>query len=267
MKDFFAFLKTRVFWINFGIYFLLLSGGLFWVYNYLDKYSLHGESITVPDLRGMDTVKVKEFLSDKNLRVVVSDSSVYEPRKPKGSILDHDPPPGAKVKENRTIYLVINRSLPMKVAMPNLVDASLRQAEAMLDRAGLKIGVLSYEPDLALNAVLIQEFRGQPIAPGTMIVRGSKIDLTLGDGLGSTRILVPDLIGLPLAEAIEMLKSSMLNEGAIVPDVSVSDTMAAVVYRQIPTSAGSKTINQGDGVDIFITQDSKKLPKPKVNPE
>ncbi len=255
------FIRSKTFLFNFIASLLLFFGILFVVYNYLDDYTLHGETITVPDLRGMKPENIAEFLSDKKLRYEVIDSSVYDPKKDRGSVVDQDPAPESKVKENRTIYLMLNKNVPQKVKMPDLVDASFRQAEAILLNAGLKVGELTYKPDMAKNAVLEQRYRGQKISAGTSIQQGAKIDLILGNGLSDTKVEVPNLLGLTLTEAIELLNEYMLNEGAVIADASVKDTARAIVYRQIPTPTTAPLLNQGAGIDLFITQNESLFPK------
>lgn len=266
MNSLIGFLKSRIFLINFGISLVLGFSVLFFVYRYLDNYTQHGETITVPDLRGMQPELLEDFLSDKHLRFEIIDSSVFDIKKARGAVIDQDPPADSKVKENRTIYLTVNKMVPLQVKMPNLVDASYRQAEAVLQTYGLKVGELIYRPDMAKNAVIGQQQRGREIRPGTMIQRGAVIDLILGDGLGDTKVEIPDLSGMTINEAEEALKSAMLNKGAVIPDETVKDTLHAKVYKQIPAFSKNIFLNQGASIDIFVTQSEKKIPnKPEPN--
>ncbi|HWB63321.1 MAG TPA: PASTA domain-containing protein, partial [Chitinophagales bacterium] len=73
----------------------------------LQSYTRHGESITVPDLRGMTFEQVKTTLGGKNLEWEIMDS-VYDMGKPPLSIVDQNPKANSKVKEGRTIYITIN---------------------------------------------------------------------------------------------------------------------------------------------------------------
>ena len=246
-----AFLRSRFFLWNFlgAVVFCALL--LFAMHQWLNHYTLHGESISVPDLRGLKLDKAATFLHDKNLEYAVVDSIFNLDQQP-GVILEQDPAPNSKVKENRTIYLSINASLPPKIKMPDLVDVSLRQAEAILQSNGLKTGNLIYKPDLAKNAVLAQMHRGQEIKPGTEIDKGSVIDLVLGDGLGNTLVTVPDLMNLTRSEALFVLKASSLTIGSINYDNDVVDPDLARVYRQHPTYSDSSRIAQGQAVDIYL---------------
>lgn len=267
MQSLFEFIKSRVFLINLGIAVFLIISSLIGVYYYLDSYTHHDEKISVPELRGLMPEQVMDSVAGKHLQALVVDSSLYDPKKPKRSVLEQDPAPGTFVKENRTIYLSINKEVPAQVKMPDLVDASYRQAEALLQSFGLMVGQLIYKPDMAKNAVLGQQFRGRDIRPGTLISRGSKIDLVLGDGLSDTKVEVPNLLGLTLREATDLLASNMLNRGGVIADESVKDTLSARVYRQVPAASGGATIGQGGAVDLFISQNPAKLPQSPASDE
>jgi len=41
--------------------------------------------------------------------------------------------------------------IPEKVAMPDLVDLTFRQAGAKLESFGLKVGHITYEPNMGIN--------------------------------------------------------------------------------------------------------------------
>jgi beta-lactam-binding protein with PASTA domain len=221
--------------------------------NWLDSYTLHGETITVPDLKGMSLQQVERQLKSKNLQYAVLDS-LYDKNMKPNSVLDQNPKPEAKVKENRTIYLTINAYNPPKFKMPKLIDKSLRQAQIELESYGLLVGQLTYVPDMAQNAVLKQLVNGKEIKPGDLIAKGTAVDLVLGDGLGNTQVEVPFLLNLTLNEAKFVLTSSSLNIGALVFIGNISDTSRAVVVRQIPDVSSKRMLTMGESIDIFLAQ-------------
>ena len=243
---------------------------LWWVFRFLDDYTLHGESITVPDLYGFSINELDGFLEEKKLRYVVMDS-IYDTEAEKGVVIDQDPKPNFKVKQNRTVYLIVNAMSPPKVKMPRLVDLSLRQAIAMLETYGLKVGALEYVPDLAKNAVLVQKINGREVQPGAMIRKGSAVDLVLGDGLSDESVMVPLLIGMTTDEALAVLKESFLNPGALVYDSSVrdnSDSLIAKVWKQNPAvtvTGDGGIINLGGYVDLWFTLLGDKINEENID--
>ena len=197
-------------------------------YVYLPASTQHGETITVPNLEGMSLEDMDDFLKKRNLNYEVSDSN-YTSSYPPLAILKHYPQAGSYVKENRKIYLTVNSRQPKSVNMPNLIDGSLKNAELVLESYGLKRGKITYKPDLAANAVLEQQFEGKPIAQGTPVLRGSKIDLVVGDGLGQRTFSVPRFVGLLVDEADFSIKGSGLNTGSVIIKVINEEKMVELV--------------------------------------
>ena len=90
-------------------------------YVYLPVTTNHGETISVPKITGMTLPEIEDYLDDMDLRYYVSDSSYNQGIKP-FVILTQDPAPGAKVKENRKIYISVNMKNPPIIKMPKLIE-------------------------------------------------------------------------------------------------------------------------------------------------
>ncbi len=257
--SFIDFVRSKYFWINLLIAVVVLLVVIQSTMFYLKAYTNHGETVTVPDLRGMTLEEANILLQTNKLSYFVMDSS-YVVGKPASSVLDQDPPPDSKVKENRKIYVTINSVLPPKVKMPDLVDKHLRVVSPILESQGLRLGELTYRAALGLNVVLEQQYRGNNIKAGALVPKGSKINLVLGNGLGETSVEVPNLIGLTLSEAKWALMSKNLNLGYVEWDETVRDSTTAVIFKQLPDYDYSQPemLNYGEAVDVYLT---KTLPE------
>ena len=220
----------------------------------LNQTTRHGEALTVPDITGLSINDAISILEAKHLKFIITDSLFFED-KPKNSVLDQNPSPQSKVKEGRIIYLTLNSTKAPLVNMPNLIDVSLRQAQVMLQSVGLKPGRLMYKPDIAQNVVLQQQFNNSDIAAGAKVPKGSTIDLVLGDGLGQGDVSLPDLTGLTLEEARNLLSSSSLNTGSVVYQGMIKDTAFAKVFRQTPAYSEGVMVGSGQTIDLFLKQE------------
>jgi beta-lactam-binding protein with PASTA domain len=222
---------------------------------YLRIYTHHGQALAVPDFSNLSLKDAKELAEARHLKCQVSDSVFLIDRKP-GTIVDQHPKHGSKVKRNRHIFFTINAFHPEKVEMPNIVGVSLRQAKAILESNGLSVGHIRYVPDIATNSVLKQIFKNKIIDPGRKIAKGSKIELVLGRSSGEETAQVPDLMGLNLSAASQVLTEAYLNIGAIVYDNTViteTDTINAVIKKQKPIPGKGITVNLGSYVDLWLT--------------
>ena len=251
--SFYNFIKSKVFWRNTFAAFILTIVIIWLVSWMLKTYTRHGSHIVVPDFYGVSLEKLEDFASDHDLEYVINDS-LYDNSRPKGTVAMQDPAPGTMVKKNRKIYLTVVALKAEQVSMPNLVDLTLRQATSMLETYGLKAGNMTYVPDIAHNAILQQKFHGAEIKPGTLIEKGSKIDLVIGKGEESNATSVPDLYGLKQSEANQILQDLSLNIGNEI-FLDGNDTAHARIYKQSPSANGF--ILLGGMVDLWYRSDKK----------
>lgn len=227
----------------------------------LKVYTHHGKELSVPDFYGMTLDEAQKKADKIKIRIEVIDS-VFNNNRPRGTVIEQNPIAESKVKKNRRIFLVVNAFTPEKVKMPNIVGVSHRQAEVVLKNVGLEIGRLIHIPDIAVNNVLKQKYNGEEIDAGTLIPKGSKIDLVLGMGLSNQTTQVPDLNHYTLHDAQNRILRSALNTGAIIYDESIvdgTDSLEARVWRQYPSYKENKRIRLGSTIDLWLTVDSTLL--------
>lgn len=210
----------------------------------------HGQAITVPDLSRMSLDELESYLDDRDLRYEVSDCTFVAGAEPL-TVQAQYPRSGAKVKEGRKIYITLTKRTAPLIPMPKLTDLTFRSAELSLRSMGLDVGQKTYVPDIAKNSVLKQFVNGREIAPGTPVPKGSKIDLHIGDGLGNTIFILPDVVGMPLDEAKTLIRGSDLQIGTI---ISVDDPEKEVgtVVKQRPEANKGERIRVGETVDLWV---------------
>ena len=86
------------------------------------------------------------------------------------------------MKEDRKVYLILNPSGYRKVAVPNIVRRTFRQAKPTLEALGFKVGKITYQDDIGKDEVLAISHKGEPIQAGDELALTSTIDLVLGNG-------------------------------------------------------------------------------------
>lgn len=168
---------------------------------FLDSWTHHGEETTVPQVKGLSYPDAEKRLRAQNYIVEIADS-VYDTHRAPGIVVEQLPRAGAKVKPGREIYLTIVAFSPKMVSVPYLLNASQRQATAMLEGLGIRKieirEVLSEYKDLVLGA----KFNGVPLKPGSRIPVTATVTLEVGTGysaaedslsLSETETLVLDI--------------------------------------------------------------------------
>jgi beta-lactam-binding protein with PASTA domain len=225
----------------------VLTLGILYFYAYLPYITNHGETITVPTVEGKTIEEAADYLAKHDLRYEVSDSLYSADANPL-EVLKQYPHAGAKVKENRKIYLSVNRMNAPTVPMPNLIDGSVINAEALLKANELKRGRIELVPG-PFNIVKEMKYKGVSTAAGTRVPKGAVIDLVVMSG-GSSSEPPPDVTGMSLEDAKFMILGRYLSVGRIVP---VGDTTGgtAVVILQKPLD---EKVRAGDMIDLWIGQ-------------
>lgn len=261
MKKFLNFLKSKLFLLNFGgavVFFILI----FVILNLsLKSYTKHGETVTIPTLIGMQTDEAIALIEENGFKYEIIDT-VFDNKYDKGSVVEQNPVPESLVKDGRKIYIIVNSNQDEMISMPQLVGFSMRQVQSMAETYGLNIGGLRYVPDIAVNVVIKQMYKGEEIDAGAKIKKGSTIDLVLGLGISDKTTTVPSLIGKTYKEASNTLLDLFLNTGAVNYDKTVktkNDSLKAKVYRQSPGSSTINEVNLGYNVDIWLTKDESLL--------
>lgn len=253
MRNLIQFIKSRQFRIHFAIAFCSIALLLFLILKWLNVYTRHGETISVPDLKGIDIVEAMDKLDEQGFKYIID--SIYTDQAEPNTVYEQEPEANALVKENRTIYLTVVSGAAPSVKLPDLIDVSYREAKAILESYGIKVGQLIYRPDLAQNAVLGIQFKGREINKGYVLSKGDVVDLILGDGFGNLKVVIPNLVGLSYDEALFVLQGSKLILGSVIFDGNSNDTLNAIVYKQSPeasTDTSSNKISQGETIDIYL---------------
>ena len=93
------------------------------------------DKVVVPELGGKDLVYSLEILTDLGLNIKVKGSE-YSSTVPKNHIIFQDPEPGATIKKDRDVRIVISKGTKT-VVMPKLNTLSLQQAKIIIEENDL----------------------------------------------------------------------------------------------------------------------------------
>jgi len=179
MSAFFSFLKSKQFFIHFGLVIFTIGLIFFLLIKWLSSYTHHGEYIQVPDFKGVQVSELGNFVQNKEVAYEIIDS-IYDPKQKAGVVLRQDPEANSKVKHNRTVYLSVTGMVAPQIKMPKLIDRSERQARLILGTYGLKVGPVTEKAGHCNGCVIGQLSNGKEITPGDPVKKGSTINLVIG---------------------------------------------------------------------------------------
>jgi eukaryotic-like serine/threonine-protein kinase len=179
MSGMISFLKSPKFFLHVFLSFLIVVVSVWLVFKWLDIYTKHGETVTVPNFLKKKYLDINKIAEDAGVKTMIIDS-IYNPDETAGEIFKQEPEANEKVKEDRPIYLYMYSLNPPVIEMPKLVDKSLRQATSMIHSYGLKLHKVTETYGYCQGCVLKQLINGKAVAVGEKIKKGSKIDLVVG---------------------------------------------------------------------------------------
>jgi beta-lactam-binding protein with PASTA domain len=158
---------------------LILFLSFTFFYKVLPYVTNQNRVITVPDLRGMKNTEAVRFLEARQLQYEFGDS-VFRVNADPLVVLDQYPKANSKVKVYRKIKLSLNATIPPLIAYPDLNGYTYQVAKQQLESLGLSVEKLTYQPDIALNAVLESRLANKKLLPGQPIAKGTAVELIVG---------------------------------------------------------------------------------------
>lgn len=232
----------------------------------LSWYTLHGESIEVPNMVNMNLADAEKLLETRKLSFEVIDS-ICKGTANGGLIREQNPKPGQRVKESRKIYLIVTKhdKCTVKIYYDQLIGRSRKQVIRFLERSNLSVGTLTYRPgEKAENTVVEASVNGVPLfveadprkgeqkpEEGRPVPQGAIVDLVLLEDKDASPKRVPDLICDTYGAAEFAIKGSQFNLGQVHLSGTIVDTLNAWVWKQDP-GARAKA-GMGSGVNVWLT--------------
>ena len=216
----------------------------------LPWYVNQGGNISVPSVNGKTL--------DEATRIL--DSLGFAPRKgdvrtdkdhPPGTVFIQNPIAGTKVKKGRRVYMTVSGGEP-HVQVPNIIGRTLRDARFALDREGLKLGVVEYQPSQNFPPNTVIE---QKVKSGSRVRMGVYVSIVLSEGKTAEKIIVPDLSGKTLIEAGKILSKIGLRVGNItyLPSLNL---LPNTIVDQFPRVGELSAFSQA--VDLFVVKGGEK---------
>ena len=175
-------IKRPVVWGNILGLVVFITAFITGVMIFISNYTRHGESIEVPDLRGLKPEAAMMRLEALGLTGVVTDTG-YITTKPPYTLLEQSIAPGKHVKVGRTLTFTINGNGARPVLIPDLANnTSVREAEARLRTLGftqIKYKYIDGDPDWVYSILVKgkEVYKNQRISidqPVTLVVGKSE---------------------------------------------------------------------------------------------
>jgi len=229
----------------------IVFGILFILYIVMDNivmpwYVQAGKTTKVPDTVGMPADQAKKEIATAGLKPIISEYKT-DKRYATGTVIVQNPAAESVVKFGRGVYLTISGGEEL-VEVPYLRGKSLREAAFNLERYGLKLGEITYEPS---DEIFANTIIRQAVAPNSKVKSGSHIDVVVSQGKASDKHVVPDVTLKTLAEAEKILADGGFRIGKVTYTVN-KDLLPNTVLEQTPKAADQVAF--GQSIDLVVAQ-------------
>jgi len=146
--------------------------------------------VQVPDLTNLTVDQAERALRPTGL-VLSHAGERFDPGVPRGFILLQDPPAGTPVRGRTRVLVTVSLGEEFS-SVPELFGESLRSAQLLLERAGLRLGGVTRAPSEEVGQDLVAA--SDPPAEG-VLPRGTAVALLVSQGAGPEEYVMPDLAG------------------------------------------------------------------------
>ena len=235
--------------------YIVLGAAVIFLVAFLGAFLSYGNfwsntTVDVPNVVGKQVSVAKNILEDKHLRV--STSEVTNPDVPAGQVISQTPGAGEKVKEQRTIHLVVSKGVG-DITVPDLSDLTVDQARQRLKDVGLVVGKITQQSvDGKKDGVVI----AQSPSGDSKVSKGTTIDLVVNKAKAK-KVKVPNLVGMTIKDARDTLSNAHLGVNQVAGSV---EEKAVVIEQSI--KAGDE-IDEGSTLNLTteFKEDKKKSEK------
>lgn len=204
-------------------------------------------TVAVPDVSGQSESAAQKTLEDANL--VVDSESKYDDHIEAGKVISTDPAAGMEVEEGTHVKMYVSMGVE-KVEVPQITGITSEEAQAALAAVGLIGGSVTEEYSEEYDAGYVIS---QGKSAGSKLEKGSAVDYVVSKG--SSKVEVPDLYGMTMAEAQQALSDLGLVSGAVTSG-GHSDLPEGQVMSQ--TIAPGSHVDRGTAID-FQTSDGPEV--------
>jgi serine/threonine-protein kinase len=209
------------------------------------RFAIQGREVAVPDVVGKKSAEAQQILQGRGIGFKVEER-LYNPSAI-DTVVRQSPAAGSRVKIGQFAHVVLSLG-PQKATIPSLSNRSVRAARIELLRSGLQAGEISsvYLPGYEDDSVLEQD-----PAPGTSDVTSPHVDMLVSLGPRPASYVMPELVGLSLADAESRLSGTGLHIGKLTLS-TVPGALHGTIIAQTPQHGAR--VDASAAIDLQVAE-------------
>lgn len=203
--------------------------------------------LKVPDVVGLSEAEARERIIDAGLEFTVRAGMTHR-EAPEGAILAQSPLPGQFARPGAPVEATLSRG-PEIHTLPDVTGLSERQARIVLERLGYEVEVERAEHPIPSG----RSIETRPPA-GTELTVPSRLVLLVSEG--APIVVVPDMLGMHIDDAVDILSEATLELGSISFDPDAAEAPGRIVGQYPPVGY---SLRAGDAVELRVAGDRDRL--------
>lgn len=215
------------------------------------------QEVKIPPILGMQEVDAGKLLEKAGLKM---NSETVSSDQPAGEVVKIIPEEGTMVKLDYPVNVFVSAG-PEQVEVPDIKNNNAVDAETLLRKQGLTLGSTDTKYSEKVEKDLIIE---QLPEAGSMVQKGSKVNIVISNGPELIYTTVPILIGKTVDEAANELLSRGLTLGPLTYGTDSTYIDGVVIFQSYPAGTSLK---EGSIVNITINKLDTNQTEPEPEPE
>ncbi|MCX6178575.1 MAG: PASTA domain-containing protein [Chlorobiales bacterium] len=197
-------------------------------------YISQGSVKVVPDVLNMNFEDASKALRNAGLKAIKSYHVKYLNGVDSNIVLSQVPEAGMDVKPGRNVYLVVNKREKPSFPMPDLIgrpELDARETAARMDITLQNVQTSTVTKSEQNGLVLSQSIPSQ-----TMVKSGTSVSIIIGkyeaSSEGTKKITVPDVLGMSLEQARQIITDAGLQLGKVTTEYSANLVPNTVISQK-----------------------------------
>ncbi len=206
-----------------------------------------GSVVRVLDVVGMLEAEARGRIEETGLEFTVR-RGVAHREAPEGTVLAQNPLAGQFARPGAPVEVTLSRG-PEVHTLPDVAGLSERQANIVLERLGYEVEIERREDPMGAGRAV----ETRPGA-GTELEVPNRLILVVSEG--APIVVVPDMLGLHIEDALQILSEAKLELGSISFDPDAPQAPGRIVGQYPPLGY---SLRAGDAVELRVAGDSDRM--------
>ena len=217
----------------------------------------------VPNVVAQEADTAEETLNESTLKMVIG-NRIFDSYYDKMSVIVQNPYAGGVAYQNSVVNVTLSGGTDNMVVMPDLSYYPQENAKELLESLGIFVQYEDGSDDIAAEGCVLK----QSVKAGEYVKKGDSVILTVNksDGLtdvsvSTEKVKVPDIVGMKMTEAANLLKESKLRISIVEAQYSDEHEAGTVLVQE---TKAQTSVPAGTVINVTVSLGKQQYVIPDV---